>query len=73
MFMKAAAPPNRAAAAMAPVFCGIAPPLDELVAVSVAAEEAELGPTVLMEVVAMGTPLVNGTSDAEVALPKAGA
>lgn len=79
MFMIAAAPPNSAAAPTAPVFMGMAMPSElELAPESgpppVAAAEAKLvGAAVLIEVVAWGTPLVNGVPSAEVASLKAGA
>ena len=66
--MSKAAPPKSAAVPTPPVFIGIAAPeLELLLADAVLeAEEAaalacEVGPSVLMLLVGVGTPLVNGT------------
>ena len=74
MFMTTAAPPNKAAAPIAPVFIGMAPP--ELVLEAAEAEVAALfaapPPAVLMLDVGVGTPEVNGALLAELAPEKAG-
>lgn len=64
-----AAPPKSAAAPIAPVWSG-AGALPELV--PAAAEAIDVGASVLTEVVAVVTPLVNGSSVAELAPLKAG-
>ena len=76
MFIMTAAPPNNAAAPIAPVFIGIAAPeLEEAeaLAADVAALFAAPPPAVLMLDVGVGTPEVNGALLAELAPAKAGA
>lgn len=76
-FSRAAPAPKRAAAPTAPVFIGIAPPVLEdepplpLPLPPVAAAASELGPMVFTDVVASGTPLVNGVPAVELAPLKA--
>lgn len=74
--MSPAAPPNRATAPIAPVFRGIAPAELELelpMPLPLSEIEAEpVGRAVSTEVVADGTPLVNGALEAELASLNAG-
>lgn len=73
MFMIATAPPNRAAAPTAPVFIGMATPFELELLPEPEPEPAPAAPVavaalgVAMADVGAGMPLVNGTTEAELA------